>query len=107
MLTSLEKDLVQKFRRLLDERVHVYQLTVFGSRTRGDAGKDSDLDVLVVTEEPETDENIFFVSDCAWEAGLGSGIVISSVLFSREEWENGPERDGPLAAAIQREGITQ
>ena len=104
MLNELEKSLVRKFRSLLERRLHVHQMTVFGSRARGDANEDSDLDILVVVEEIETDENRLFVSDCAWEAGLGSGIVINSVLFSREMWENGPERSGLLALAVQREG---
>jgi DNA polymerase sigma len=105
MLNDLEKSLVQKFRFLLEQQLHVHQLTVFGSRARGDANKDSDLDILVVIEEAETDENRFLVSDCAWEAGLGSGIVINSVLFSRDAWENGPERFSLLALAVQREGL--
>jgi len=105
MLNELEKNLVARFRSLLETRLHVHQLIVFGSRARGDATEDSDLDVLVVTEESETDENRLFVSDCAWEAGLGSGIVINSVFFSRDAWENSPERSSLLALAVQREGM--
>jgi uncharacterized protein len=55
-LNDLEKSLAQKFRSLLEQRLHVHQLIVFGSRARGNANEDADLDILVVIEQPETDE---------------------------------------------------
>jgi len=31
--------------------------------------------------------------------------VVASVIFTREEWENGPEYYSPLAEAVRSEGI--
>jgi predicted nucleotidyltransferase len=104
-MTSKEIAVVTKLRALLDEKVHVHSIMVFGSRARGNAGENSDLDVLVVTEEAETYDLLMTVYGCGFEAGLESGIVINTVVFSRDDWENGPERNSLLAETIKREGI--
>jgi len=101
------KDLkiVNKFRSLLQERVKLHQLILFGSRARGDAEPDSDMDVVVVLDEPRTLEARDVVSDSAWEAGFDACVVVASVVFTREEWENGPEYYSPFAEAVRSEGI--
>ena len=97
--------IVNKFRSLLQERVKLHQVILFGSRARGDAEPDSDMDVLVVLDEPRTREARDVVSDSAWEAGFDAGVVVASVVFTREEWENGPEYYSPFAEAVRSEGI--
>ncbi|OEU77488.1 MAG: hypothetical protein BA864_09895 [Desulfuromonadales bacterium C00003093] len=57
----------------------------------GDADPDSDMDVLVVVDHL-TGELEDYISECAWQAGFEHGIVLVPVVFSRNEWENGPER---------------
>lgn len=106
-MTPLDHSTIERFRALLLQRQSLYALAAFGSRTRSlvnDAiPSDSDLDVLVVTEtmNPEIRR---FVSDCAFEAGFDAGIVLSPVVYSREEWENSPEAFSPLARSIRAEG---
>ena len=106
-MTHREMELLSRFRALLEQEVHVHSIFVFGSRARGDADDASDLDVLVITEEPETDELVLRVSGCAWEASvdLGAEIMINTVVMSREAWETGPERFSLLALAVKKEGI--
>jgi len=104
-MTDKEKDTLRALRTLLEQGLHLHSLVAFGSRARGDADEDSDLDVLVVSEEPETHELRMFVYDCAYEAGLAAGMLVNAVYFSRDRWENGPERASLLAMAIRREGI--
>ena len=104
-MTQRELELVKRFKTLVGERLHVDQVIVFGSRARGHAGPESDLDVLVVTEEPITDGVFSFLSECAWESSFGSGIVLTPVAYSRSEWSEGPERSSLLAQTVRREGI--
>jgi uncharacterized protein len=104
-MTETEMSLVRKFKSLVEQKLHVHQLFVFGSRARGDADPESDLDVLVVIDELETQEMSEYISDCAWEACFESGIVLTPVVYSQDEWENSPERSSFLALAVGREGI--
>jgi hypothetical protein len=43
--------------------------------------------------------------DIAWEVGFENDIVISTVTFSREEFENGPCSASPLVRNILKEGV--
>lgn len=90
---------------MLLERVGLYKLFLFGSRARGYAGPYSDIDVLVVLGDDCSEQDFDYVSDCAWEAGFEHGIVIVPVVFTRNEWENSPERYSLLAKAIEVEGV--
>jgi uncharacterized protein len=105
-MKPLELELLGRFKTLLSERLKGFQLIAFGSRARGDGDEDSDLDVLVLIDEPRTPELREFVSGCAWEAGLGSGIVLATVMMTREEWTSDPQPDSLLALAVQEEGIS-
>jgi predicted nucleotidyltransferase len=105
-MNALESAILTRFKELLLRRIKLHRLTLFGSRARGDADPSSDLDVLVVLEGSTNREVRDFVSDCAWEAGFDHGIVVVPVVFSREEWENGPESHSLLAQAVEAEGVS-
>ena len=105
-MTAKELEILKKLREALEEKVHLHSLIAFGSRARGDADEDSDLDVLVVTEEPESRDLRMFVYDGAFEVGLAYGLLINSVYFSRDRWEHGLARSSLLGLAIEREGIS-
>jgi predicted nucleotidyltransferase len=94
-----------KFKQILSKRVSVHKVILFGSNARGEARSGSDVDVVVILKDTVNDKASEAVSDCAWEAGFEAGLVIVSVVFSRDEWESGPERHSLLARAVASEGI--
>jgi predicted nucleotidyltransferase len=103
-MDRFEKRILEAFAHLVRKKVSVCNVVLFGSRARGDAEPDSDMDVLVVADDlTEKDED--YISECAWEAGFESGVVIVPVVFSRVEWENGPERFSLLAEAVKSDGV--
>ena len=103
-MDPLEKKIIDTFTLLIKKKVSVHRIELFGSRARGDADPDSDMDLLVIVDDlsPELED---YVSECAREAGFKFGIVLVPVVFTRDEWENGPERYSLLAEAIREEGI--
>ncbi len=106
-MTILDHTVLERFGVLLQHRVPLVGLAAFGSRVRSDSAvsdNDSDLDVLVISETL-TPEVRRIVSDCAFEAGFDDGILISPVVYSREEWEHSPEGLSPLARSIRHEGV--
>ena len=104
-MNIIEKNVLDAFKALLSKRLSLYRVILFGSRARGDAMPYSDMDVLVILNESTSEQDNDYVSDCAWEAGFEHGIVIVPVVFTREEWENSPERYSLLAQAVREEGV--
>ncbi len=98
------RKLLAQLKAALERSVGLHSLTLFGSRARGDFTTDSDMDLLVVLDELNADTETT-VRDCAWEIGLANSVVIVPVIYSRDEWENGPDRSSLLALAIEKEGI--
>jgi len=105
MLTATDSSTAAKFKQMMLERgIPVCETIVFGSRARGDAEPDSDLDVMVIVDH--VDRHLRReISDCAWQAGYDAGIVVQSVVLTREEAETGPERSSLLMLAVEKEGI--
>lgn len=103
-MNKTERRIIDKFKKLLEKKLHVDQIILFGSRARGDAAPDSDMDILVILDDP-LEEAGEYISECAWEAGFEHGIVIVPVVYGKEEWENGPDRFSLLARAVEKEGV--
>jgi predicted nucleotidyltransferase len=104
MLSETDRQIVREFQRRLAAIVPVLDLRVFGSRARGDAAPDSDLDVFIELEEspPELRQRI---SEIAWEVGFERECVISTVVTTRVELEQGAMGASPLVLNIEREGV--
>jgi len=89
----------------LSSRIALDQLILFGSRARGDDVAGSDVDVLVIVNEPITEEIRDTISDCVWEVGFAHDLVIVPIVYEAIEWNNTPVRASLLAKAVSIEGI--
>lgn len=100
-----EIKIIEKFKALVSMRVKVHEVRVFGSRARGDATEESDLDVLVVVDY--LDHSIEkYISDCAWESGFSENIIIMPITISIDTLKNSPIRKSSFIKNVYREGIT-
>jgi predicted nucleotidyltransferase len=105
-MNAIEKKVLDTFKTLLSKRISLYKMILFGSRARGDATQYSDMDVLIILDKTPDEQDLDYISDCAWEAGFEHGIVVVPVVFSKDEWENSPERYSLLAKVAETEGVT-
>ena len=104
-MNAKDLQIVNKLKSRLRKKVNLHQVILFGSRARGDAEPDSDMDLLVILNEPVSRKSRKIVSDNAWEVGFDAGVVVVPVVVNRNNWENGPDKLSLLAMAIREEGM--
>lgn len=104
MLSPIDERIAAIFKRQLQKLVHPLDVRVFGSRARGDAAPDSDLDIYIELEEvtPQLRDQI---SEAAWLVGFDHDCVISTFVVTREQLEHGALGASPLVASVMREGF--
>jgi predicted nucleotidyltransferase len=104
MLTETDRQVAREFRRRLASITPILDWRVFGSRARGDAAPDSDLDVFIVLETctPALRQRI---SEIAWEVGFEKDQVISTLVTTQEALTHGAMGANPLVLDVEREGI--
>jgi len=100
------KDLAiaRKFKHLVQQRITLLDIKVFGSRARGDARADSDLDVFIVVEQ-STHAIEKYVSDCAWEAGFEQNIHVVPIVVGKDRID-GHLKESVFILNVYREGVT-
>ncbi len=103
MMREEDRRLAQEFARRVRALFPDAAIWVFGSRARGDATGESDLDCLVVLNDP-TPQVDSVIRDIAWELGFENGLVIATVILGREEFERGPMSQSTLVANVLAEG---
>lgn len=104
MLSASDREVAQTLKTRVRKIAPVRSVRVYGSRARGDAGQESDLDVYIELERvtPALRQQI---SEIAWEVGFASDIVISTFVVTQDQLETGPIGASPIIANVMREGI--
>ena len=103
-MTPRDKMIAEELKKRLSEIIPLIDFKIFGSRARGDSEEYSDMDVFLEVESINKDlkEKI---SEIIWEVGFNNHLVISSLIFTRDEVENSPLRVSPILKNINTEGI--
>ena len=106
-LTPDEQKWLDDYRKALDEQFPglVDDIVIFGSKARGTATEDSDLDILIVIREGDWWQKDA-VADTGYMLAVETDAVPSILVYTREEWESRRSGRAPFWQTVTRDGVT-
>jgi predicted nucleotidyltransferase len=105
-LPSNQHQALNELRGILSDEFAVQALVLYGSVARGEADEESDLDLLVVTDQPLTRvARHQKITDMVFEINLRYSTNISTLVVDRNSWEVGVVSVLPLKDEILKDGI--
>ncbi len=103
-----DKALIEEFRQRLPVEVlgHIRQMILYGSRARGDASEDSDLDLVALVDEisPELEQTL---DDIAYKVMWDHDFkpIISLKVFNESRFNRSAAKGFSFYRNVRREGI--
>lgn len=105
-LTVEEQSWLDSYRRVLEEKLPglVEEIRIFGSKARGEADPDSDLDLLVILREGDSAMKRE-VRHIGHRLAVMSNAAPSIVVYTRNEWLAREQSGSPFYRAVLRDGV--
>ena len=105
-LTEAEQAWLDAYREALNKQhpEAVKEMVVYGSKARGQAHADSDVDVLLIVK----DDAAALKRDLRWIGYLlaaKTDVLPSILAYTEEEWENRRRSGSTFRKAVERDGV--
>lgn len=106
-LSNKEKNIISTFKKRIEKKFpeEIMKVLIFGSKARGDAVKDSDIDILVITKS--NDKKIMReIRFTGYELEIDNNIVLSIQVFSNDYVDHLRNLPTQFIQNVDREAIT-
>lgn len=81
------------------------RVILYGSRARGDAAPASDWDLLILLDGAVSPQRADAVRHQLYDLELETDTVLSSVIYSKADWNSPPYRATPLHVNVEHDGV--
>ncbi len=105
-VTSQSRGILDHIRSAVQEIEPTAQVILYGSRARGDAAPDSDWDILILLDDPVNAHREDAITHRLFGLQLETDTVLSTIVYSKEDWASSLYQAMPFHENVTREGIT-
>ena len=102
---GLDMDLIKEVKEAVKGVVPRAQVILYGSQARAEASMESDYDLLILLPHSVTQEVEETLNSLFYDLELKWNIVLSTLIYDLEAWNQPLYRALPLHQEIDREGI--
>lgn len=100
-----DRELLAKVKNVIRRFLPTATVLLYGSVARGTKGRESDYDILVLTDEPLTSAEEDALDDAVYDVQLERGVVISTLCYSKAQWELPLFRGMPFRHEVEKDAI--
>ena len=104
-LTPRDRDALDDAISILKRQFPTDRVILFGSKSRGTSTTESDMDLLVLTTRKLTWREKDAITDALYDVELKHEVVISTLIATVDEWDNGNISILPIHAEVAHDGI--
>ncbi|WP_047133340.1 nucleotidyltransferase family protein [Candidatus Kryptonium thompsonii] len=104
-LNKKEKQALRELKEKLTEKFPDVDIILFGSKARGDFDPESDIDLLILIEEPINSKIEEEINSIAYEIELKYDVVFGKIIENKNFWNSPLARSMPIHQNIDDEGI--
>ncbi len=97
-------EVVLEFKKRVSEKFGEVKVILFGSRAKGDARENSDIDLVVILSGDVDMKAREAIYDMAYDIDLEYDVVLDVSVYSKKEWER-YKNVLPFAVNVEREGV--
>ena len=100
-----KQSMLQMISNRVKQKDPLAEVILFGSRARNEANEHSDWDILILLNQNQVSRKLQQeFRDSLYEIELETGEPISTLIFSKKEWEE-KHKSTPLYFYVHKEGI--
>lgn len=103
--SNAERELLALCRDAVSNLVSGAEVILYGSRARGDAGPESDYDLLVLVDGPVDWQFEDCIRRSLYHLELERGVVVTVNAYNSADWRSPLYRAMPFQRNVEREGI--
>ena len=103
-LSTLEQKAIFDLKTKLEAQFGNVRIVLFGSKARGDADAESDIDLLILTDRIVDTALELAIFRIGFEIELSHDVVLGLIVMNSAYWDS-TGRQMPLRWNIDREGI--
>lgn len=97
-------DIANKIKQAVRSINSTAEVILYGSRARGDAGINSDWDILILLDEPVNMAEELTIRERIYEIELEYEVAISIFIYSKNDWSK-IQKITPFYENVEKEGI--